>query len=241
MTACLCCNSDAGHRYACTRCTTTMRRWLRELEDYAIIIALTTAPLRAPTNGSMGGAYGSKAPARDNALTILDNRSRVLPPRHYKTNWDAKLTEDGLDPAGLTEDWLDPHVDEANPTRSLPGSIHGIACWIREEHEESEPERWTLASELRYLIGKIETCVHAQWIAELYDDIHELHTQARNVANDSPPGTLGNCLSCGADVYPADVKRGDKSDRHAKCSNRDCRREYSGLDYVRLQAAQDAS
>jgi hypothetical protein len=220
MTACLCCSSDAGHRYACNKCTNKMRQWLRDLEGYAAIIIATPAPLRATTNGSIGGAYSSRVPARDDAAVILDYRSG----------------------AGAAVFRLrDPRDMDDDPIRSLPGSIHGIACWIREEHDESEPARWTLVSELHYLIGKIESCVHAQWINELHDDLRELHAQARAVAGDQPDKPLGTCMNidCDGDVHRAELTRDGEKEDGARCVT--CKRAYFGLDYVRLQAAQEAS
>jgi len=212
---CLMCDHEAGHRYACHNCTEQMRRWLRELEDYAVIIAITAGPLRDQTIGSIGAAFGTRVPARDDAMVILDYRSGAG--------------------AGVRR-LRDPRDMEDEPVRSLPGSVHGIACWLREERDETEPRQWTIASELRYLRATVEWCSIHQWVTELFDDLKELHTQARTVAYDRPPRPLGHCLevTCDGSVYWLAAKGAG-----ARCSS--CGRPYDGLDLVRLGVAEEAS
>jgi hypothetical protein len=201
---CLICDRAAGHRYACHHCTDQMRRQLRELEDYAVILAATVGPLRGgPARRSPG--YGSKSPARDDVIVMLDYRSRT---------------------GGEGDD------DEESPMRSLVGGIRTLACWLREEAEQSDPRRWTLTSEIAYLLGRIESCAMEQWVDELSSDIRELHGQARALSHDQPTGPLGTCLGvgCGGQVYRLTMP----GDDGARCSV--CLRLYDGLDLVRLGA-----
>ena len=114
MTNCLACDRDAGHRYACHRCTDDMRRWLRELEDYAAVIMSTLAPTASPSVGSIGGAFGSRPPLNVEKVTFLDYRSGA-----GAAVWRLR----------------DPRDMDDEPVRSLPGSIHGLAAWLREESE----------------------------------------------------------------------------------------------------------
>lgn len=219
-TQCLCCDTrDAGHRYACDRCVNDMRRWLTELEDYAVVIAVTMAPLAAGiTEGSVGRAFGSRAPADDAKATLLDYRSG----------------------AGAAVYRLrDPRDMDDDPVRSLPGSVHGIACWLRSERDESEPVRWTLASELRYLRTAVDWCAQQQWVDELHADLKELHGQARMLAKDTPPGPLGHCLTVGCEgvVFPATIKDSDGRHDGGRCSA--CSRPYTGPDLVRLGVSEE--
>jgi hypothetical protein len=235
MTICLCCDRDAGHRYACHRCTNTMRRWLRDIEDYAVVLALTATPLRRGlTSGSLGASFGPRSPIREDVAVFLDVRSRTLPPRDHP----------GMDPADLTADGLDPHVDDPNPIRSLPGSVHGIAADLRDRLDHTQPATWSLVSELHYLVGAIESCVHSNWVGDLHDDLRELHATARTLAHDQPPAALGTCLviDCGGIVYPTTIRHQDGTEEEgARCLNSSCRRTYHGLDLVRLGVAQEAS
>lgn len=225
MSRCLCCeNHDAGHRYACDRCVNDMRRWLRELEDYVAIMLSMQGSIGSKGHGSIGVSFGSKPPMSLTSIALLDPRSTSA--EHVEANSPA------FDPVG---------VEEHDHIRSLPTAIHGIACWIREERDQSEPSTWTLVSELRYLAGQVSACAIEQWVGELYSDLGELHRQARVIAKDSPPGPLGACLSLGCEgvVFPASVK--DSAGRHdgGKCVA--CLRTYTGLDLVRLGVSEEAS
>lgn len=135
---CSCCQQrDAGHRNACTHCIDAIRGWLRDLEDYAAILAATPEPAREPTTGSPGAAFGSRPPLDIRVATFLDPRS-----------------------GGGTSVWRlrDPRDMDDEPIRSLPGSVHGIAVWLREERDHDQLTRWTLASEIRYLLTQVDAC-----------------------------------------------------------------------------------
>lgn len=137
---------------------------------------------------------------------------------------------DGPDPTG---------TDIHDHVRSLPSSIHGIACWIREEREQSEPSTWTLVSELRYLRAEISACALEQWVNELHDELKELHHHARSLAKDSPPGPLGHCLTldCKGTVYPTAIKDSEGKHDGGRCDA--CQRPYSGPDLVRLGVSEE--
>jgi hypothetical protein len=252
MTNCLCCDRDAGHRYACTRCVTTMVRWLRDIEDYAVVLQITAGTARAVINGSIGTAFGPRLPIREDVAVFLDYRSRTQPPDRTDDR-----TADGEPLPYLTADGHDPYVDDPNPTRSLPGSIHGIAVDLRDRLDQSHPHTWSLVSELHYIATQVAGQVHSIAVGDLYTDLKELHGTARSLAHDSPPGKLGSCMSCGSLVYPvllkSDEARGQRRDadggvrefqgfeQAARCVNGDCNRLYRGLDLVRLGVAQEAS
>lgn len=222
---CLCCEKrDAGHKYACEHCVNDMRRWLRELEDYVTIVVGMLGSIGSKPNGSIGTSFGSKPPMSLTPVALLDPRSTT--PDAIEENSPA------FDPVG---------AEEHDHIRSLPSAIHGIATWIREEREQSEPATWTLVSEIRFLRGEVSACAIEQWVDELHADLKELHHQARTLAKDTPR-PLAPCLSVGCegmvfwDVREENGKRIDQ----ARCANPTCRRTYTGPDLVRLGAAREA-
>lgn len=220
---CLCCDRrDAGHKYACDTCVNDMTRWLRELEDYVAIIVAMQGSIGGKGHGSIGVAFGSKPPTSLTPLAMLDTRSAL--PGHVEAN------SPDYDPVG---------AEDHDHVRSLPAGVHGIAVWIREERDVSEPSKWTLVSELRFLRAEIAGCAIEQWVNELHADLKELHHQARTLAKDSPPGPLGHCLSidCDGTVFQASIK--DMGGRHdgGRCSI--CQRPYTGPDLVRLGVSEE--
>lgn len=204
-----------------------MRTWLRELEDYAAILAAVPTRSRGPSVGSIGGSFGSRPPIDTDIATFLDYRSGA-----GAAVWRLR----------------DPRDMDDEPIRSLPGSIHGIAEWLRDEHDQAQPREWTLTSELRFLRSRIDACAIESWIAEVYDDLRELHRQARSFARDVPRA-LGHCLTatCEGLVFwtlrgrPGEHQPDEEtaSEDHARCV--ECGRFYTGLDLVRLGAAEDAA
>lgn len=223
MSRCLCCEKkDAGHRYACEPCVNDMRRWLREMEDYAAIMLSMRGSIGSKPHGSVGVSFGSKPPTPLTPIAMLDPRSTSA--EHVEQN------SPDFDPVG---------VDEHDHVRSLPSAIHGIACWLREERDLSEPTSWTLASELRFLRAEVQACAAEQWVNELHGDLKELHRQARVVAKDSPPGPLGHCLTvtCDGTVFPASIKESDGRHDGGRCNA--CQRAYTGPDLVRLGVSEE--
>lgn len=222
MTTCLICDRDAGHRYSCTRCVSTMRGYLRDLEDYVAIILSMRGSIGSKPHGSIGVSFASKPPMPLTPLALLDTRST--------TAGDVERNSPAYDPVG---------ADEHDHVRSLPAAIHAIAAWIREEQDASQPRSWTLVSELRYLATALDWCAGQQWVDELHSDLRELHAQARALAKDSPPGPLGHCLTVGCEgiVFPASIK--DSAGRHdgGRCDT--CQRPYTGPDLVRLGVSEE--
>jgi hypothetical protein len=124
--------------------------------------------------------------------------------------------------------------------RSLTGSIHGIARWLREERGDEQPKTWTLVSELRYLRTQVDACALEQWVNELHEDLKDLHDQARSMAHDAPR-PLAHCLDveCEGMVFWVIKEEGGKRVDEAKCAT--CQRRYSGTDLVRLGAAEEVA
>lgn len=214
MNCLVCQQNDAGHLYACEQCINTVRRQLRDLEQYVVILTVTTMPLRTGTSRRAPG-YSSRSPARDDVIVMLDPRSRA--------------GGDGPD-------------DTDDPPRSIPGAIAALADFVRGEQQLPPPRSGPLLSrDVGYLLSQINWCASQQWIDDLADDIHQLHVQARRLAGDAPPGPLGACIAVGCEgsVFPASLRTREGREDGARCRN--CGREYSGLDLVRLQVAQEVS
>lgn len=221
MSTCLICEErDAGYRYACTPCVRETQKQLRELETYGTVLSILAAPTRDGSQGG-GSGYGSRAPAQDDIVTAMDPRS-----------------------GGGAAVWRlrDPRDMDDEPVRSIVGSVRGIACWIREEQELASSSRWSLTTEIAYLMGQIEWAAMNQWVCELADDIKELWRQARSLAHDQPPPSLGACLTVGCEgvVYAAALRDPDGSTLDgARCAR--CRRTYAGLYLVKLAIVQEAT
>lgn len=221
---CLICGHNTRHRTACDTCIANLRRILRELEDYAAILAATLNPLASENQAATGNTPHSTPPLRVDAATMLD----------YRSNADSAtwcLTSTAHTWRHRTPSDMDDH-----PYRSLPGSIHGISQWIREERGDSEPTHWTLISELRYLRTQISNAAHTTWIDELHNDLQELHHQAAQLAHDQPR-PLGPCTHCTGTVYWETTGRG--TDR-ATCTGPN-HHTYAGLDLIQLGLTTEAT
>lgn len=154
-------------RYACTQCVTALRHTLRGIEVYAHLLTIMTLPMQGRGERRSPG-FGSRSPARDDVIVALDYRSRTA--------------GDGPD-------------DEDQPTRSILGSLHQLARWIREEQDVNAPLNITVATEIGYLIGAMDFCAHQTWIDDVAGDLRELHAQCRRLAGDQPPKPIGRCPS----------------------------------------------
>lgn len=213
---CLVCRGDA-HRHACDNCVNDIRRRLREIELFEAW--LSTPVMLAPTRGATGRrtpGYGSRPPLRLTALVMTDSRSRTEPP---PVDVDRGI---GVD-------------DDTGPWPIL-GTLRVLADHIREARGHPAPTRVTLTATIGYLLGAVDWVANQPGVAEWAEQIHQLHTQARAVAHDTPPKPLGACLSVGCDgvVFPPPPQ----SDR-THCTV--CGREYTGLGLVRLRLAQEAA
>jgi hypothetical protein len=211
----LCDNEDAGHRYACHRCTTGLQRKLRHLDTYATWF-LDPMPYRG-AGGRGAPGYGSRSPARDDVIAAMDIRS------------------DG--------DVLGPD-DSPTPIISIPGGLRYLATWVS-QLDPSWDTSWDTAGITQcvaYLLGRVPHLVMDKKIELFGDQVGVLYKQARALAHDRPSGPLGNCLvvGCEGKVFRLDPERDlDAPGDGARC--RVCRRTYSGLDFARLLAAQQAS
>lgn len=138
-------------------------------------------------------------------------------------------------------DVVDPVGHEAHDhVRSLPSAVHGIAEWVRSERDESNPANWTLVSELRFLATAVDWCAQQPWVDDLHSDLRELHTTARALAKDQPPGPMGHCLiaTCSGTVFPASIKDSSGRQDGGRCDT--CGDTYTGTRLLRLGAQEHA-
>lgn len=196
----------ADDRYACGSCVTALRHTLRGIEVYAHLLTIMTLPLQGRGERRSPG-FGSRSPARDDVIVALDYRSRT--------------GGDGPD-------------DEDQPTRSILGSLHQLASWIREEQDVNAPPNITVTTEIGYLLGAVEYAAHQEWVDELANDLRELHAQCRRLAGDQPARPIGRCptlvgeAECGTPLYMPTT--GDS----VTCRN--CNREWRRPEWERLAA-----
>lgn len=224
MKCLVCLNRDSGDLYECGPCQLVTVRHLREIEDYAAIIAATLEPTRG-TTGRMSPGYGSTPPANLDKLVALDPRSRR-----------AQVDEDG-------EPYTSRPDDTAVWTRSILGTLTGLVEWIREERDEPRglAATRTIVGECGYLRGITGWARTQQWVDTLATDIAELHQQTRGLASDRPPGPLGGCLTvtCNGTVYSIRLHGEQSKEDAGRCD--ECKRLYTGLDLVRLAQAEEVA
>lgn len=193
-------------RYACTGCVTALRHTLRGIEVYAHLLTIMTLPLQGRGERRSPG-FGSRSPARDDVIVALDYRSRT--------------GGDGDD-------------DEDQPTRSILGTLHQLASWVRDERDIAAPREITVTTEIGHLLGGVEYAAHQDWVDEFAADLRELHAQCRRLAGDQPPRPIGRCTTlvddheCGTPLYMP--QRGDT----IACIG--CHREWRRPEWERLAA-----
>jgi len=174
------CVRDVHHlpAYACDTCVVRILRHLREIEIYTSIIRTTKQPGRGNDGTRRAPGYGSRSPANDTKLAADDYRTRS--------------TGDG--------------PDDQDDVMSIVGTIHGINLALRDELGILDTTRGVdLGREFGWLRAHIAWCAEHPWVADLADNIAELHAQTRRLAGDGPPPPVGQCLrdGCDGDVYPA--------------------------------------
>jgi hypothetical protein len=205
-----------------------MRRWLDDLENYAVILLTALGRLRDQTTGSLGVAFGPRIPIALNVSSMLDPRTSTSTP------------PDDADPVG----W-EPHDQAA----ALTATIHQLAADRRHAREESEPRTWTLVGELRYLRTQLAGVAMERTVGNFFEQLAGLHRAARAAAHDQPRD-LGPCLMVGCDDgrvhWLASQRRVDgewkiqgTGEDRARCTG--CLTVYSGLDLVRLAAHTEAT
>jgi hypothetical protein len=130
--------ADAGYgRHACEPCVRDAQRRLREIEIYASVLPLLITSTSAVGERRASG-FGSRSPVREDILVALDYRSYT--------------GGDGPD-------------DEEHPVRSILGTLHGLAQFVREQQELPEPRQEpTIPSAGGFLRASMEWCARADWV-----------------------------------------------------------------------------
>lgn len=185
------------------------RTHLRWVELYLAWFEAPSAALLIPARGTTGRrspGYGSRSPACDDVLVLLDPRSRV----------------DGTGPD-----------DEDSPGWSALGTLRGLADYVRvwQGHRALGTAPVAVWRELGFLLGALEWCAMQPWVADVVADVRDLHDQVRALAGDAPR-SLGACLEvgCAGQVFWRTSRPGE-GDR-ARCV--ECGGDYTGLRLARL-------
>lgn len=170
--------------YACFPCVNRVLQHLGEIEDYAATLSVMKGSGAA---GRRAPGFGPGSPGRDDVIVALDYRS--------------------AGGAGVHR-LRDPRDESDTPIRSLLGSLHGIAQWVRGERGITYSSEPTITGEVRFLRAHLDWCAQHDWIGEVADDIADLHRQARGL---SPLGErkrfIGRCRTpvgddtCGTKLY----------------------------------------
>ncbi|SDZ55330.1 hypothetical protein SAMN05216215_109720 [Saccharopolyspora shandongensis] len=191
-------------RYTCEPCAERMRRWLREIDDYAA--TLTTAPGRGGDGGRRSPGYGSRPPANLDVIAALDPRSvaHVIGPD-----------------------------DTDDATRSIIGTVNRLCGWVHSElrrldaDHHAPPRELTITRGTGWLRGYIDWCTRQVWADDLADDLRELHAQVQRLAGNSTR-PLAPCWDCGGPLWPV----GDTDTLAVRCG--DCGNSYDGLDLLNI-------
>lgn len=191
--------------YCCTTCNNRLLRLLREIGTYWAILPLLVEPRRGNT-GRMAPGFGPRSPARDDVIAALDPRSRP-----------GDVDEDGEAITRRPD-------DTATWVRSVASSLAGIAEAIAGERDEK-----IAGAPMDYIRATLWWCGDRPWIADLADDLGELHREVRSLACDRPQGPLGGCMivTCDGNVFEG------KPGQPARCDR--CKRPYDGVDLIRLK------
>jgi hypothetical protein len=124
-------------------------------------------------------------------------------------NLDILVATDYRSGAGASAVRLrDPRDSSDTPTRSLPGALHHLAQWVREDANlPVPPEPPTFDRECGFLLSWLDWSAAREWFDDLADDLAELHTQIRWLAGAPRSRRLGTCPQtikdgrCGATLY----------------------------------------
>lgn len=137
------------------------------------------------------------------------------------------------------------HTDWRTTPSALDGmgavaTVHEWATQVRDNRGLACPTKLTVFVELHALRTNHAWIMAQEWVGDYAAEVREIHAAVRQAANDPIPRAVGKCITirkggeCGADVYELPDASG------VKCSDKACRRIYTGLDLDRLRIAQEA-
>lgn len=145
------CGELAGFYRGCDRCRNEVLRWLGSIEmDFQ---ALDTAPKPGRSTGGARSVPGSKSPASDHVIAMLDPRSKA------------------------NAVWQD---DRDEPVLSVPAVVGG---WCREAWRDSEDDLpGTMAAAFAYLRVRTDWLMRQDCAASYAAEIRQLYIQLRGHA-----------------------------------------------------------
>lgn len=156
------CGEVTGFYRACDRCRNEVLRWLGSIErDFE---ALDTAPKSTPFGGGARGAFGSKSPASDHVITMLDRRSSP-----------AKR--------------MDHEDDRENAPLSVPAVV-GSWCEVAWRNSE-QPFPGTVGEGFWFLRIQTDWLMQQGCAAEYAGEIRDLYIQLRG--HSQPKRKIGEC------------------------------------------------
>jgi hypothetical protein len=158
------CGEVTGPFHACDWCCSQLTLWLTEIETN--FARLNPQPLASLPGGSFGSAFGSKSPAQDHVIAMMDPRSSP-----------AKRTGN--------ED------DRENAPLSVPGVVGEWARFVWRQPGCEDPWPGTVGAGLEYLRAKVGWFAWQDCVAEFASEVRELHLQL--VAHAEPKRKIGEC------------------------------------------------
>lgn len=183
-------SADRGYR-TCSPCLDRVRETLRDIvRRYAM---LDPTPGATGTGGGRGApGFGSRSPASDHVIAMLDRRSSAT-----ARTWVAA---DGR-----------VHREPERPPLSVANVLE-LACWHIAEHRgvAGPAERCSVDDLVRYLDAHLDWATRQDLVVDLWHWLRALQTQLRPVTGDQR-ARIGRCPStldegeqtreCGAPLY----------------------------------------
>lgn len=241
--------ADPGYRTD-SGCLDTLRDRLRDIaERHHRLDPRPGADNDHRGRGAPG--FGSRAPASDHVIAMTDRRSKPC-----ETSWDAiayvfdPLADTTLQPGQhgppggayvqKREVWYGadgrPHAEQETPPRCVPLVLAGIAGLIAEDRDLTAPATHQVADLVRWIDRHLDHVTRQPWVADVADDLRELHDQLKPVTGDPGRRTIGACPNtiddgpttreCGSRLFAP--LRGDE----IRC--RTCGRTWPREEWLRL-------
>lgn len=199
----------------CDRCAERLRQTVGDIVEFYAVVGTAQLPTLETLAAHdvhvrvMRPALGPQSPASDHIITFRDSRT---------VSWEPS----------------DPHYPLAILT--------GWATYVREERHQTPPASATLTSESNTLLFNWDwLCrIESDLMAEFARELREVRNQLGRVVGEEGPKSVGLCIEIiKTDEGPRDCDTplySPKTGRVIQCRN--CKREYEGVDLVRLRLAQ---
>jgi hypothetical protein len=156
------CGEITGFYRACDRCRNEVLRWLGSIQDD--FERLTTTPATAPFSGGGKGSFGSKSPANDHVIAMLDWRSAANAV-HRDDREGAPLSVPAVVGEWSEYVWRSPLCEDGRPG--------------------------TVGEGLAYLRRKTDWLMQRDCASDYARDVRDLYVQLRGHAE--PKRKIGEC------------------------------------------------